>query len=214
MECNYQIVLFKNNKKEKIIKKYVTYQKCYRYYENLLKKSEDVIFPINFENGLNVNFELAILEYGNSQIFPIYITDEVGRNLQVDLSNSDWNIIKIKTYNLPERIYDIFNDKKLTFEEFISHVSKPGLKLISKLNNKLIYQNDDNFELFSLKTNDECKRFFEILERYLIENNKSDFIIVQDVSKAQKKYLYDLLSRKGIPKKKLYRTSTTHPREK
>jgi hypothetical protein len=214
MDCNYQIVLFKNNKKEKIIKKYVTYQKCYTFYEKLLSESEKIIFPINYENGIDVDYELAILERGNSQLFPIYITDEIGRNLQVDLSNSDWNIIKIKKFNLPERLYDVFDNKKLTFEEFMSKVSKPGIKLISKLNNKLICQNDDNIELFSLKTTEECKRFFEILESYLIDNGKTDFMVVQDTSTPQKKYLYEFLHQKGISKKTLYRTYTTHPKER
>lgn len=88
-----------------------------------------------------------------------------------------------------------------------------GLKLISKINNKIVLQNDDLIEIFSLKTSEDCERFSEILQDYLFSNNKTDCLLVKDVSKAQKKYLYELLEKKGINKSFLYRTSTTYFRE-
>jgi len=39
-------------------------------------------------------------------------------------------------------------------------------------------------------------------------------MVVFDVSSAQKKYLYGILSDMGFDKKMLYRKSTTHPKGK
>jgi hypothetical protein len=41
-----------------------------------------------------------------------------------------------------------------------------------------------------------------------------NFMIVFDVSSAQKKYLYEILYNMGFKKDMLYRKSTTHPKEK
>ena len=83
--------------------------------------------------------------------------------------------------------------------------------MISKLNNKVVVQEDDNYFLFSLKTENECERFLTIIE-YKVD--KKNFIIVRDFTSPQRKYLYDLLVGKGYDIDFLYRTSTTHPKER
>ena len=46
---NFNIVLFKNNKKKKILKKFITIENARKYYKKLLKESNDVIFEKQFE---------------------------------------------------------------------------------------------------------------------------------------------------------------------
>jgi hypothetical protein len=84
-----------------------------------------------------------------------------------------------------------------------------GLKFISKLNNKLLVQEDDNYFLFSLKSDGDSNRFLKILEDALYKNKRSDCVVVYDTSIQQKKYLYSILESKGISKSFLYRNSTT-----
>ena len=48
----------------------------------------------------------------------------------------------------------------------------------------------------------------------MIDNGRMDCLIVSETSKAQKKYLYEILSEMGIDKKLLYRTSTTFKERK
>jgi hypothetical protein len=76
-----------------------------------------------------------------------------------------------------------------------------------------VVQNDDVFEIFSCKSSEDSERFIESLEEFLIDNNRIDCLIVKDVSKQQKKYLYDLLGEQGVNKSFLYRTSTTYFRK-
>ena len=78
------------------------------------------------------------------------------------------------------------------------------------MNNKVAVQNDDNVKLFSLKDEDESRRFLENLNDHLIDNGRGDSIIVIETSKPQKKYLYDILSEMGFSKQSLYRRSTTY----
>ena len=85
-------------------------------------------------------------------------------------------------------------------------------KLISKLNNKIVVQNDDNVLIFTLKNDSDSERFIDTMSNYFIENKKTDCILVKDTSIIQRKYLYDLLTQKGFPKNYLFRHSTTHPK--
>jgi hypothetical protein len=41
---NYTVVLFKNKKRKRIIKKFITFSKAKTFYENLLSKSNDVTY--------------------------------------------------------------------------------------------------------------------------------------------------------------------------
>ena len=88
-------------------------------------------------------------------------------------------------------------------------MNKDKTIMISKLNNKVVVQDDDEYFLFSLKTEDDCNRFLNIVESSV---EKKNFIIVRDFTSPQRKYLYDLLVDKGFDIDFLYRTSTTHPK--
>ena len=81
--------------------------------------------------------------------------------------------------------------------------------MISKLNNKIVVQDDLIYNIFSFKNDSDCSRFLDILELSVEPKN---FMIVRDFSSAQKKYLYDLLVDSGFKIDFLYRQSTTHPK--
>jgi hypothetical protein len=134
----------------------------------------------------------------------------MGRQIKVDLDDDEYNIIYINEYKIQERIYDVTNKKKINFNEFVTkYLSNKNIKMISKLNNKVVIQDDNKINLFSFKNVFESKRFLEVLNNYLMSNNRVDVIVIFDSSKPQKKYLYNILSEMGIDKKLLYRTTTT-----
>lgn len=99
--------------------------------------------------------------------------------------------------------------------EFIKKYLKgDGLKLVSKLNNKVVVQNDDTFNLFTLKNDDDSSRFIDSISQHLFKEKKMDCIFVKDYSTTQRKYLYNILTEKGFSKHYLQRQSTTHPSTK
>lgn len=210
---NYLIILFKNKKKQKIIKGFISFERANKYYEDILNLSNKVIFPERYLNGHDVKYELALLQKKGDTNFPVYITDEIGRNIKVNLDDSDFVINKISTFNVEERIFDLKLNKKITVDYFLNeYLSGPNLKLISVLNNKVIVQNEDSFHLFSVKNESESVRFVDCIRKHFFESTRTDCIFVTDTSTPQKKYLIDLLSKNGFDKKLLYRKYTTHPR--
>jgi hypothetical protein len=206
------IVLFKDKVRKKIINKFVTLKKATNFYENLLKESSQIIFEVKLENGKKVNYELGIVEMSSKQLVPVYITDEMGRNIKVKLENEDVTLFKISPYKKEELIYDLQKKKKINLNQLIkTYLKSDGIKMIYTLNNKVIIQIEDSFSLFSLKSEEESSRLIDTLSNHFFKIKRMDCIFVKDFSNAQRKYLLNLLSSNGIDKKILYRKFTTHP---
>lgn len=207
---NYLVVLFKNKERKKIINKFKTYERADNFFKKLINENESVIFETLVENARPCNYELCLLEKSNDNFDKLFVRDDFGRQILVNLDDPDYKIIKVSKYKVPDKIFDVDKNKKITTEEFIKkYLPKNSIKLISRLNNKVVVQNDNDVKLFSLKNENESRRFLENLNDHLIDSGRGDSIIVTETSKPQKKYLYDVLSEMGISKQSLYRRSTT-----
>ena len=209
---NYFVILFKNNKKKKILKSFVTENKAKEFYNKKLKESRKVLFKKIFENGSECQYRISLVSKLPNQE-QIFYTDELGRNIIINPKISDDKYITIMdNYFIEEKIFDLNNSSKITTEQFIKkYLKKSNFYMISKINNKIVVQNDLDINLFSCKTDEESERFLTNLQSV---SEFKNFMIVFDVSSAQKKYLYGILSDMGFDKKMLYRKSTTHPKGK
>lgn len=210
----YNIILFKNKHKKRVIKKFITEKRVKDFFTNLIKKSEEVIFDVKFENGKEVNYELGIVEKYTGSHSQTYLTDNLGRNIKVKLDNNNMVLSQIKPYRKEEKIYDIALGKKISLNEFIrKYLKTDTLKVISILNNKVIIQKDESINVFSLKSEEESVRFVECLSSHFFKNKRTDCLFVKDISTPQRKYLIELLKNNGFDEKLLYRKYTTHPRK-
>lgn len=215
MKDNYIVVLFKNKIKKKIINKFKTYKNANLFFKKLIETNKKVIFSKKWENGLPANYELALIEKSSGMLVPIYITDEMGRNIKVTLDDSDYVIVNIEQYNIEEQIFDLQTNKKIKINDLITkYLDASSIKMVSSLNNKIIIQSDDKFNIFSTKTSLESHRLIDSLSNYFREINRGNFIFVKDFDSSQRAYLYSILESQGYDKKMLYRVSTTHPRSK
>ena len=212
---NYLIVLFKNKVKKKIIKKFKTKKNAIDFYKNLMDESDNVVFNKSFENGNVSKYELAILSKINGNETTGFIKDELGRQIKIDLDYDGFSIMKINEFRIDEYFLDYHTKQKINTEQFIKkYLSPTGLKLVSKLNNKVIVQIDDNFKLFTFKTCYDSDKFIDDLSDKFKTEKRTDCLFVKDVSISQRKYLYELLESQGFPKSYLFRQSTTFPTKK
>jgi predicted transcriptional regulator with HTH domain len=210
--ANYLVVLFKNKKRKRIIKKFVTLSRTKKLYNQLINESKEVIFEVLVENGKECKFELGLIENKTNQSAPVYMTDDFGRSVKVKLEDSGMSLLEINPYREEELIYDVQTKKKITSQELIKKYFKTdGLKMLSVLNNKAILQKDEEIYLFSLKNESECSRFVDSLSSHFFKTKRGDCLFIKDYSSAQRKYLYELLESNGFDKKVLYRKFTTYP---
>jgi hypothetical protein len=210
MDDQYIIVLFKNRVRKKIVKKFKTSKRSLLFYNNLLLQSESIVFNKQTENGFTTKYEIALLEKNKNNLFPFYMTDEYGRNVKIDLEDNEYSVVKISPYNIEELIQDYEKKSRISLGVFMkNYLSNDGIKMISKLNNKIIVQNDQKINLFVLKSDDDASRFIDQLSSHFLNIKRYDCMFVKDISTAQRKYLYDLLIEYGFPKDFLYRQVTT-----
>ena len=215
MNDTYQVILFKNKVKKKIINKFKTHKKAFEYYKLLVKESDEVIYDKVMENGVVSEYELSLVERSSSSPSSLYMKDDYGRQVKVSLDDSELTMINITRYRIEELFLDYTTNKKIDTRQFIKqYLDHTGFKLISKLNNKIIVQNDDKFNLFTLKTSDESERFINILTKKFNDDGRKDCLLVKDYSTPQRKYLYELLVKMGFEKSYLQRSSTTYPSKK
>lgn len=212
---NYLIVLFENKVRKKILKKYITFKKAKQFFDKCIADSDNVIFKKNISSGSEIDFEIGLVELSSKQLVPVYITDEMGRNVRVSLENDGMTLVKISKYNVEEYLFDLQTNSKINTVDFIKRYLKTdNVKLVSSLHNKIVIQNEDKISLFSLKNPSDSNRFLDCLSSYFFKIKRGDCIFVKDVSFAQKKYLINLLSNAGYDKKMLYRKFTTYPPSK
>jgi hypothetical protein len=212
---NYIVVLFKNKKKKKIIKKFITYNRAKLFYDKLVSESQEVIFDVEVEAGKECKYELGIIELSGKQLVPIYMTDEYGRNVRVRLDDEGMTLFQITPYKKEELIYDVKESKKISVQTLIKKYLKgDGMKMISVLNNKIVVQQEDKFRLFTLKNEYESSRFADCLSSYFFKIKRGDCLFVKDYSSAQRKYLYSILELNGFSKQVLYRKFTYQPQSK
>jgi len=208
---NYLIVLFKNKKRKRIIKKFVTLSRAKLFFNKLMNESDEVIFDVLIENATDCKFELGLIEMSTNQSAPVYITDEYGRNVKVTLEDDGMSILQIKPYREEELIFDVQKKKKISTKDLIkTYLKTDGLKMISVLNNKIVVQKDEDIKLFSLKNEKESSRFIDCLSSYFFKIKRGDCLFIKDYSSPQRKYLYNLLESNGFDKKVLYRKFTTY----
>jgi predicted lipase len=207
----YNIVLFKNKNKKKIIKKFITEERAKYFFTNIVKKSEEVIFDVKIENGKEVNYEIGIVEVSSKSNIPTYLTDDIGRQIKVKLDEQNMVLSEIKPYKKEEKIFDLSLSKKITVGEFIKkYLKSDTLKVVSILNNKIIVQKDEKFNIFSLKNEEESVRFIDCVSLFFFKNKRTDCLFIKDSSLPQRKYLIKLLEDNGFNKKILYRKYTTY----
>lgn len=213
MVMKYFVVLFKNKERKKIINKFKTYDRALEFFNKKIKNN-DVKFNKEFENGEECFYELGLLEKESQNFNSYFVKDSYGRQIKAELDTNEYKLLQIKDFKVADLIQDVSLNKKIDFDTFEKrYLKKGGLKLISKINNKVVVQEDDSVNLFSLKTPYESERFLKVLNSKLIEDGRMDVLIVLDTSKEQKKYLYGILEENGIPKSVLYRTFTTFPKK-
>ena len=207
--------MFKNRKRKKIIKSFVRKNIAELYFKKICEQSDKVKFNVEVENSLDVTYEVGLLCKNIDTQFQLFSQDDIGRNIKVNLEDSDLQIIKIHRYRVPEKLHDWSTNKRITYDEFFKkHFTNKELKNVFTVNNKIIIQKDEQTSVYSLKNIEESKRLLMLLQDEFVSLKRADAIFVKDMDTIQRKYLYDHLEKLGIDKKRLYRQSTTFSERK
>jgi len=207
---NYSIIIFKNKKKQKTIKNFVTVKRCLNHYNNLINDN-NVNFEIKYENSRRVQYEISIISKFDSDQNSLFSIDELGRNFEVKLLDNDYHIMKLDPYKIEEKIYDYQTKRKIYFNELLKiYFTASTLLNIFSLNNKLFIQDNEDYSCFVLKNPDDAERLLFTLQDALMKLSKS-CLFMNYTNPVDKKRMYKELSNYGFDKTFLYRNYVNHP---
>jgi len=204
----YKIVLFRNGERNKVFFSSNSKKSILKKYSQLIEEKKPK-FITEYVSRKKVMFELGLVTLLDTEN-DVYSKDELGRVKKVGLGNSEYNILKMVPYWKEELIYDHTTKSKITFINLLfTYLSDSNsFKQVFTLNNKLIIQNDDIFNLFSLKTVADCLRLLAVIELNFIDKGRFDCLLVADTSTVQRKQLYDLLEKQGFSREFLRKQYT------
>ena len=192
----YKIILFKNGKRVKCFFSSNSYKSILKKYTNIINKKKPK-FVIEYLSRKKVRFEIGVVTTESVDDI-IFVKDEIGRTKEITMGNNVYNIIKLLPYWKEEFIYDHAKKSKISYMDFLStYLNSKDFKQVFTLNNKLIVQNEDYFNLFSLKTVSDALRLIDIVEFEIMDAGRMDCLFVRDTNTVQRKQLYDMLERKG-----------------
>lgn len=192
----YKIVLFKNGERTKVFFSSNSKKSILRKYTKLIEEKKPK-FITEYISRKKVMFELSIITTESSDN-TLYIKDSVGRAREIVLGDSNYTVIKMLPYWKEEKIYDHTLSKKVSFRELMSlYLEENVFKQVFTLNNKVIIQKDELFNVFSLKTVSDALRLLTVIEVEFLNNQRYDCLFVVDTETIQRKQLYNLLESAG-----------------
>tara|TARA_R110000765_G_scaffold409109_1_gene507195 strand:- start:394 stop:1020 length:627 start_codon:yes stop_codon:yes gene_type:complete len=203
----YKIILLKNGTPKKTLFSSNVKRTTYNKFQKFIN-SKKPLFNREYVKRKFCQFELGIFSKESNNI-EIYKKDDLGRNILVDYGISNYHLVELSNYWVEELIYDHKIGVRISLDDLItSYLPKKNFKQIFSLNNKLVIQEESNFNIFSLKNVQDCKRLLYTIKDTFVNGGRVDSLFVPDSSTTQRKKLYDLLETYGFNRKFLYKQYT------
>ena len=203
----YKIVLFRNGERNKVFFSSNSKKSILKKYSKLIEEKKPK-FITEYISRKKVMFELGLVTLLETEE-EVYSKDELGRVKKVGLGESEYNILKMVPYWKEELIYDHTTKSKIKLVSLLEgYLTDTNFKQIFTLNNKLVIQHDNIFNLFSLKTVPDCLRLLAVIELNFMDTGRFDCLLVSDNSTVQRKQLYDLLEKQGFSREFLRKQYT------
>jgi hypothetical protein len=206
----YMIVLMLNNEKKKVMHKCSKRTTINEHWREYRTQRKPLYCAENRGRArTKLNFELVLIYPMNrwAKGDTLYRKNELGQNVEVEIEgNKEYRIKEILPWWEQEKIYDFQQKKHIFFDEFFDIIVKiTEAAQIFTLNNKIFVQIDDDVTVYKNKNLNDTSRLFEILQTELLYKKRKNFMFVRDVTKYQRKILYNLLEPKGFSRNELFR---------
>lgn len=207
----YQIILYNNGKRVKVIKNYNLYSNAIKKYRALLS-ANNVYFPkTTLWDGRETDYELVLTAPPKNKGKEHY-RNELGALVKI-VTKGNFSVKQVNKYSIEEVFRDKLNNVKITFRDLIKHLLRKGdtTCVIYVIHNKLFieYFENDDVDLYILKNCDDSYRLSETLREFALANNLTNFIYFQDPTLENKIRIYDLLEERfGISREYMQRVGT------
>jgi hypothetical protein len=162
---------------------------------------------------VDVGYEVLLLKKKVENEENVFITDELGRNIQIKTDDGDWVVLGKVDYEIEEQYNVTGANRKLRGKEILDHVLLGNLqeanpKQVVILNNKVVIEGLSIY-MVTCKNVEESTRLYNKLRVYCFDNGIGHIIFFGMVPKENKKTWYKKLhERTGVSYNRLYRSSS------
>jgi len=211
----YQIVLYENYKKVKVLH---TYSRLY-YANNRLEvlKNKNYLLPKKYiyrdKKLSEVNYKIYLFNKKEDGDQSMVIRDNYGRILDNIMSEPGWVVIGESDYQIEEQFNVTGANRKLSALEIINHVllpniSKENTKQVLMLNNKLIVEGL-HLHMITCKNKEECVRLYNVIRKHCFDKKIGNILFFGSIEKSDRKLWYKKIhSVTGVGYNRLYRSSS------
>lgn len=208
----YQIVLYENNQKIKVL---YTYQRIYdaQYRFNLLsKKNPSLKKEIVYKDKIltEVKYNIFLVKKREEGDKSIAVRDEYGKLLEDIMNDPDWVVLAQNAYSIEEYFSVTGANRKLSAIEILKNVllnklSEKNTKQVLILNNKIIIESLV-LNMITCKNVDEAIRLYNYLRTFCFDTKVSNVIFFGSIQKQDKKLWYKKIHDfTGVGYNRLYR---------
>jgi hypothetical protein len=203
----YKIILLQNGLPKKTLFTSNVKRTTFHKFRKFLNSNKPLFYR-KYVKRKFCQFELGIFSKESSQN-GVYRKDDLGRNVKVSETVSNYYTMELSPYWVEELIYDHQLKTRVSFDFIINtYLPKKNFKQVFTINNKLVVQHDNTFKIFSMKNIDDCSRLLNLIKENFILAGRTDCLFVPDSSTIQRKELYNLLEKNGFDRKFLYKQYT------
>ena len=171
----YKIIITNQGKEVgKVIGLYTDISSAMMDYNNIIKESDNVIYPIKYLNITKVitkaKYEVVLLKKHDTKSKDTYFSNEYGKQVKaVVINNDNWDIYEKHPINKEETFwvygYNPINNRKsynfILNELILNNINdKYTLKEIIVYKNKLLIKYDTNLDIILCKNYNDCVRLY------------------------------------------------------
>jgi len=218
----YRIVLTKNKKSRKILYRCRSNENAINKFRELIKNNK-VLFPqkfINYRKIIPVKYELLLIKERDENDKNRIVRNDAGKLVEETTNNPKWVIIDKAPYNIEETFWvfghhqlkDRFDIKRIIKEILLKDIRKKNYTLqIVIVNNKLIFQGQDDFDIVFCKCKQDAIRLHNALMKTAITTRMDKLLFLGCASDKVMGELYIKIQEKtGWNMKHVRRPSTRH----
>ncbi len=218
----YKLILTSNGRRIEHITASKKKNTIYKALHNKIKESNKVLFNVNYLNKNNSimesKYELLILERSSFVNNKSLLKNDFGKFVEhIVVDNDDWVIIDKYPFKIEEYFWVFGYHPKLqrkNFKEILdlfvnSNTNKEYQKMLLVYKNKLIFRNEDMFEMVICKCVNDSIRLYNEIEKYCNKNRiRNIFYRGYVTDKTYPNIVKYLMEQTGWNSKKINRLST------
>lgn len=219
---DYKIILVRNKQKIKTFYSCRTHETAINKFNEYVKNNK-VFYPkkiVNDKKIKSVKYELLLLKERTENDKNRMIKNDFGKIVEETVTDEKWVIIDRNNYQIEESFWvygNSYKNERLTIKEIMKDIllkdirKKYHTKQIIILQNKLIFQADEDFDIVFCKTKSEATRLHNTLMTTAKTTRMDKLMFMGHASDKMKYELYLKIQEKtGWTLKRIRRPSTCH----